>query len=113
MNCIDCGSATVEGQREDGVTTWRCPKCGRTVIDAVGAEWKGGTYPANEVRLSTDGKEICAMIGENPIEGISGYGASVHEALQDLADQLVKSGIWIEVTDSNHPWGGLTGRIIE
>jgi hypothetical protein len=62
------------------------------------------------VRLFTDGKEICAMIGENPIEGIAGYGASVQEALRMLADELVRFGIWIEVTDRNHPFAGLTGE---
>ena len=36
--------------------------------------------------------------------GIAGYGASVHDALRNLADMLVESGVWIEVTDSNHPW---------
>ena len=106
--CLRCGSRTIVGEREDGVTTWRCPRCGITAIDGAGAEWKNSVHQANEVRLSTDGKEICAMIGENPIEGIAGYGASVHEALKDLADQLVSSGVWIEVTDPNHPWSGFT-----
>ena len=44
------------------------------------------------------------MIGEDPVQGVAGYGASVHEAVRDLADQLVKCGIWIEVTDPNHPF---------
>ena len=63
-----------------------------------------GTYQSNEVRLFTDGKEICAMIGHDPVQGIAGYGKSVHEALRNLADELVKHGIWIEVTDPNHPF---------
>jgi len=46
------------------------------------------------------------MIGPDPVAGISGYGSSVHEALRDLAEMLVKSGVWIEVTDPNHPWRG-------
>jgi hypothetical protein len=66
----------------------------------------GRTYQSNSVSLSTDGKEICAMIGPDPVAGISGYGSSVHEALRDLAEMLVKSGVWIEVTDPNHPWRG-------
>ena len=33
---------------------------------------------SNTVNLYTDGKEICAMIGPDPVQGISGYGASVH-----------------------------------
>jgi hypothetical protein len=110
---MECGSPAVEGKREDGVTTWTCPKCGSTTIDAAGAEWKGGTHQSNEVRLYTDGKEICAMIGKNPIEGITGYGASVHEACRDLADGLVRFGIWIEVNDPDHPWRGFHERKIE
>ena len=35
------------------------------------------------------------------VEGVSGFGGSVHEALRDLADNLVREGIWIEVTDRN------------
>ena len=42
------------------------------------------------------------VIGPDPVAGISGYGATVHEALRDLADNLVKFGVWIEVTDPNH-----------
>jgi hypothetical protein len=28
----------------------------------------------------------------------------VHEAWKNLEDNLVKFGVWIEVTDPNHPW---------
>ena len=72
--------------------------------DPNGPTLIGRTYQSNTVNLSTDGKEICAMIGPDPVQGIAGYGASVHDALRDLADNLVKSGVWIEVTDPNHPW---------
>jgi hypothetical protein len=37
------------------------------------------------------------MIGEDPVKGVAGYGASVPEALRDLADELVSNGVWIEV----------------
>ena len=37
-------------------------------------ELTGRTYQSNEVRLFTDGKEICAMIGPDPFAGISGTG---------------------------------------
>jgi hypothetical protein len=47
------------------------------------------------------------MIGKDPVPGIAGYGASVHEALRDLADMLVRSGVWIEVTNPDHPWRGM------
>lgn len=65
---------------------------------------KGRAFPSNQVNLFTDGREICAMIGPDPVAGIAGYGPSVHEALRDLADQLVRFGIWVEVTDERHPW---------
>jgi hypothetical protein len=71
------------------------------------------TYQSNTVSLYTDGKEICAMIGPDPVAGICGYGASVHEALRDLADSLVRCGVWIEVTDPNHPWRGMQFGTIE
>jgi hypothetical protein len=44
------------------------------------------------------------MIGPDPVQGIAGYGHSVHEALQVLADELVRNGVWIEVTDDRHPF---------
>jgi hypothetical protein len=75
--------------------------------DPNGPALIGRTYPSNTVNLYTNGKEICAMIGPDPVQGISGYGASVHDALQDLADNLVKSGVWIQVSDPNHPWRGV------
>jgi ribosomal protein L37AE/L43A len=97
--CPKCGSHAVEGQRADGVTVWHCPSCGTDVIDAAAAEWKGGTYQASEVRLIKDGNEICALIGDNLVEGAAGFGSTVPEALRDLADQLVRFGVWISVTD--------------
>jgi hypothetical protein len=39
-----------------------------------------GTYQANEVRLFNNGNEISAMIVKDPVQGISGYGASVQDA---------------------------------
>lgn len=82
--------------------------------DPSGPELTNRVYQATTVGLTTDGKEICAMIGPDPVQGISGYGLSVHEALRDLAerdaavvkiaDNLAKFGVWIEVTDPDHPW---------
>jgi hypothetical protein len=43
-------------------------------------------------------------VGPDPVQGVAGYGSSVHEALHDLADQLVKCGVWIDVTDRHHPF---------
>jgi hypothetical protein len=47
------------------------------------------------------------MIGPDPVQGISRYGASVHDALRNLVDNLVMSGVWIAVTDPSHPWRGV------
>ena len=44
----------------------------------------GRTYQSNEARLSTDGKEICAMIGPDPVQGIAGYCPSVPRRLAGL-----------------------------
>src|SRR5690349_10389584 len=62
------------------------------------------TYQANEIRLFNDGNEICAMIGEDPVQGVAGFGPSVSEALRDLANQLTECGVSIEVTDPDHPF---------
>jgi hypothetical protein len=102
--CLDCGSPTIQGKDPNGITCRTCISCGTVVLDGHEAAWNGGAYQANEVRLSTDGKEICAMIGMDPVRGLAGFGASVHEALRDLAEQLVACGVWIEVTDPNHPF---------
>jgi hypothetical protein len=75
--------------------------------DPNGPALTNRTYQSNTVDLTTDGREICAMIGPDPVQGISGYGGSVHEALRDLADNLGKFGVWIEVTDPDHPWRGV------
>ena len=61
----------------------------------------GRVLPANQIQLCWDGNKICALIGSNLVEGVSGFGDSVHEALRDLADNLVSEAVWIEVTDRN------------
>ncbi len=66
--------------------------------------WSGGTYQANTVNLFTNEKEVCALIGQGPVQGIAGYGGPVHEALANLAEELIRNSIWIEVTDPRHPF---------
>ena len=55
--------------------------------------------PANQIHLFWDGNKKGALIGRNLVEGVSGWGDSVHESLRDLADNLVREGVWIEVTN--------------
>jgi DNA-directed RNA polymerase subunit RPC12/RpoP len=106
--CPHCGRRllvkTATSTAGNEVPAWECTVCGVTVLDGAAAALNNSTYQSNEVRLFTDGKEICAMIGPDPVQGIAGYGHSVPEALRELADQLVKCGVWIEVTDPNHPF---------
>ena len=54
--------------------------------------------PTNAIQLTWDGNKFCALAGPNLVEGISGFGDSAHEALRDLADNLVRESVWIEVT---------------
>jgi hypothetical protein len=58
----------------------------------------GRVLPANEVRLTWDGNSICALVGPDLVVGVSGFGDSVHEALRELADNLVREAVWVEVT---------------
>jgi hypothetical protein len=53
----------------------------------------------NEIRLSWDGNQICALVGPDLVAGVAGFGDSVHDALRELADNLVREGVWIEVTN--------------
>lgn len=56
-----------------------------------------GPNQAHSVQLVQDGNQICALIGKNLVEGVAGFGATVPEALRDLADQIVLLGTWIDV----------------
>ena len=49
--------------------------------------------------MSWDGNQICALVGPDLVAGVAGFGDSVHDALRDLADNLVREGVWIEVTN--------------
>jgi hypothetical protein len=52
----------------------------------------------NEIRLSWDGNRVCALVGPDLVAGAAGFGDSVHDALRELADNLVQE-FWIEVTN--------------
>jgi hypothetical protein len=59
----------------------------------------GRTMTANEIKLSWDGNQICALVGKDLVVGVSGFGYSVHEALRDLADRLIAEAVWVEIED--------------
>lgn len=59
----------------------------------------GRVLPANEIELAWDGNAMSALIGDDLVVGVSGFGDSVDHALRDLADDLVEEAVWIEVAD--------------
>jgi hypothetical protein len=60
---------------------------------------RGRVLQENKIRLSWDGNQICALVGPDLVAGVAGFGDSVHDALRELADNLVQEGVWIEVTN--------------
>ena len=58
----------------------------------------GRVLEANEIELGWDGNLLFALVGPNLVEGVSGFGDSVHDALRELADNLVKEAVWVSVT---------------
>lgn len=59
----------------------------------------GRVLPANEVELCWDGNLISALVGPDLVVGVSGFGDAVHDALRDLADNLVQEAVWIEIAN--------------
>jgi hypothetical protein len=57
----------------------------------------GRVLPADEVALSWDGNLISAVVGPNLVEGVSGFGEAVHDALRELADNLLAEAVWIDI----------------
>jgi hypothetical protein len=60
---------------------------------------RGRLLQENEIRLSWDGNQVCALVGPDLVAGVAGFGDSVHDALRELANNLVREGVWIEVTN--------------
>src|SRR5215467_13437497 len=58
---------------------------------------RGRVLPADRIDLAWDGNLICALVGPDLVVGVSGFGDSVHAALQDLADHLIAEAVWINV----------------
>jgi hypothetical protein len=59
----------------------------------------GRTILAIEIDLAWDSNAMCALVGEDLVVGVSGFGAMVHDALRDLADHLVQEAVWIEIPE--------------
>jgi hypothetical protein len=59
------------------------------------ADLHGRVLRASKVELNWDGNQLSAMVGPNLVEGVPGFGDAVHDALRELADNLVKEGVWI------------------
>lgn len=57
----------------------------------------GRVTRANAVELAWDGNAMSALIGEDLVVGVSGFGDSVHDTLRELADNLIREGVWIEL----------------
>jgi hypothetical protein len=60
------------------------------------------TILANEVKLMWDGNRIMALIGPDLQGGAGGFGRTVEEALRDLADNLVKWNVTVEVEEPDY-----------
>ena len=57
----------------------------------------GRVVRANAVGVAWDGNAISALVGEDLVVGVSGFGDSVHEAVREVAESLIREGIWIEI----------------
>lgn len=97
--CPECNTPWFQVSRDDSILEWRCSACGFSAIDGPSAELRNKTYHATTVQLLKDGNQICAMIGPDLVQGIGGFGNNAHEALRDLANQLIANGVWIEVDE--------------
>jgi hypothetical protein len=49
--------------------------------------------------LAWDGNLVSALIGEDLVIGVSGFGNTIPEALRELADNLICEAVWIEIPD--------------
>ena len=58
---------------------------------------RGRVIRANAVELAWDGNKMSALVGDDLVVGVSGFGDSVHDALRELAENLIREGVWIEI----------------
>jgi len=60
----------------------------------------GRVLPASAVDLAWDGNALSALVGPDLVEGVPGFGDSVHEALRELADRLIAEAVWVEIPEA-------------
>lgn len=44
------------------------------------------------IKLYQDGSEFCALVGENLMDGVAGFGPNMTDALKDLTNELESEG---------------------
>lgn len=44
------------------------------------------------ISIGRDGNQIFVMLGDNPQEGVAGFGSTIPEALEDLAENVRREG---------------------
>jgi hypothetical protein len=59
----------------------------------------GRVIVTGTVSLAWDGNALSALAGEDIVVGVSGFGDSVHEALRDLAHNLIREAVWVEIPE--------------
>lgn len=59
----------------------------------------GRVLQASEIELAWDGNLVSALIGEDLVVGVSGFGNTIPDALRELADNLIYEAVWTEIPD--------------
>jgi hypothetical protein len=57
----------------------------------------GRVLQASEIELAWDGNLVSALIGEDLVVGVSGLASTVPDALRELADNLIREAVWVEL----------------
>jgi hypothetical protein len=59
----------------------------------------GRVLQASEIELAWDGNLVSALTGEDLVIGVSGFGNTIPDALRELADNLIREAVWVEIPD--------------
>jgi hypothetical protein len=63
----------------------------------------GRVLQASQIDLAWDGNLVSALIGEDLVVGVSGFGDTIPAALRELAENLIREAVWIEIPDQEMP----------